>query len=110
MPQWTVDASDPAAPVVTVGGVAQTGVSRVSVDITAAGMPTLYLEFAGQGTVAGVGEVVVRQPPAASLLAVLDRLDPDEVEALAAQGMEWGSAPGKVFLAAVRQLVEQDAS
>lgn len=107
MPQWTVDATDPAVPVVTVGGVAQTGVSRVSVDIAAAGMPTLYLEFAGQGAVTGVGEVVVRQPPVAALLDVLDGLDPDEVEAVAARSMEWGASPGKVFLAAVRQLVGQ---
>ncbi|WP_256789818.1 hypothetical protein [Frankia sp. AvcI1] len=100
--EFEVDATtNPARPVVTVDGIEQGPVSRISID-TRPGrtVPTLYLEFARGGRFVGSGDVVVRSNGPDAIRAWLAGLDPAAIEraALAVEEAAGGPvSPGRMF-------------
>lgn len=113
MHSFEIDATNPIQPRVTVDGVEQTGLTRISVDIPQVGkwLPRLFLEFEPGGRFVGTGDVVVQQDGPDAIRARLAKVSPDALEtaALAVQQASMGPmSPGRMFRDGMLALLEAD--
>ncbi|MCK9929327.1 hypothetical protein MXD62_19445 [Frankia sp. Mgl5] len=111
MRQFEIDATNPVQPRVTVDGVEQTGLTRISVDIPELGnyVPQLYLTYARGGKFVGSGDVTVTSAGPDAIRAWLTTVNPSALEdaALAAEQASGGPmSPGAMFKAGMLALLE----
>lgn len=113
MHAFEVDATNPVDPRVTVDGVEQCGVTRVTVDVAPGQtVPQLYLEYRAGARFVGEGDVQVGVPQAAAIAAWLDTVSPGELDRAALEiDRREGSlarSPAVTFLAALRTMLPPD--
>lgn len=107
-PGWALDLTNPLAPTVVVEGQTLEHLDRISVDWRRGQVPVLYLTSTSVGVLDGIGPVMEHpsnQDERPALLALLNDIDPHDLEQSVMQSGSLGDSLGVGFLEQIKRMV-----